>query len=92
MIRNRRTKPRPGRIAGKELQAQRERIFERDEGLCQDCGIPTLFNAPEEWPNSFHRAHIRGKRMWGDGDDNVRTLCGGCHRAEHCPKSVPAKQ
>lgn len=82
-IKSRRTKPRPGRLDAAGIQAQRLRIFERDWGICQDCGIATIFNAPEEWPNSFHRAHIRGKRMHGDGDDNVRTLCGQCHRDSH---------
>lgn len=82
-IRSKRTKPRPGRIEGQDLQEQRKRIFERDKGTCQDCGRPVVFNAPEEWPNSFHRAHIRGKRMWGDGDDNVKTSCGQCHRDHH---------
>lgn len=90
-VRKVRSKPRPGRIKGKDLQAQRLRIFERDKGICQDCGIPVLFNAPEEWDNSFHRAHIRGKRMHGDDDSNVRALCGRCHRREHNPKSVPRK-
>jgi 5-methylcytosine-specific restriction endonuclease McrA len=87
-----RSKPRPGRIKGKDLQAQRIRIFERDKGLCHDCGIPVLFNAPEEWDNSFHRAHLRGKRNFGDDDSNVKTSCGKCHRAHHAGhKPVPPK-
>lgn len=92
-IRKQRSKPRPGRVKGKDLKAQRLRIFERDKGICQDCGREVLFNAPEEWGNSFHRAHIRGKRMWQDGDDNVKTSCGGCHRKHHTGgKVVPAKE
>jgi 5-methylcytosine-specific restriction endonuclease McrA len=75
--------PRRGRLQGKDIQAQRLRIFERDQGICQDCGIRVLFNAPEEWGNSFHRAHIRGKRMFGDDDSNLKTSCGNCHRAHH---------
>ena len=90
-IRNRRTKPRPGRIEGKDLQDQRLRIFNRDKGECQECRCKVIFNAPDEWDNSFHRAHIRGKRMWGDDDSNVRALCGACHRKEHNPKVVPPK-
>lgn len=86
-----RAKARPGRAKGKALQDQRLRIFDRDKGVCQDCGIDTIFNAPEEWDNSFHRAHLRGKRMWKDGDSNVKTSCGSCHRKHHaggkpCPK------
>ena len=92
-IRKVRRKPRPGRIKGDELQAQRWRIFQRDKGVCVDCGIKVIFNAPEEWDNSFHRAHIRGKRMHGDDDSNVKTNCGKCHRAHHnggkpCPPKV----
>jgi 5-methylcytosine-specific restriction endonuclease McrA len=91
-IRKARSKPRPGRIKGKALQDQRWRIFLRDEGTCQDCGIKVIFNAPEEWDNSFHRAHIRGKRNFGDDDSNVKTSCGGCHRAHHRGhKPVPPK-
>lgn len=90
-VRKKRSKPRPGRVEGDDLQAQRRRIFDRDKGLCQKCGIKVIFNAPDEWDNSFHRAHFRNKRMWGDDDSNMRTLCGKCHRTEHNPKAVPPK-
>lgn len=82
-IRKVRSKPRFGRLDAAGIQAQRARIFVRDKGVCQDCGMYTLFNAPEEWDNSFHRAHIRNKRMFGDDDSNVKTNCGGCHRKFH---------
>lgn len=91
-IKKKRSKPRPGRLDAKGVQAQRVRIFERDKGLCQDCGIPTIFNAPDEWPNSFHRAHLRGKRNNGDDDSNVKCSCGSCHRKHHTGgKVVPPK-
>ena len=32
---------------------------------------------------SYHMAHIRNKRMYGDTLENIRALCGDCHRAEH---------
>ena len=84
--------PRPGRLDAAGVQAQRVRIFERDKGICEDCKRPTIFNAPEEWPNSFHRAHRRGKRMWKDEDSNVKTSCGDCHRKHHTGgKVVPPK-
>jgi hypothetical protein len=91
-IRKRRNKPRPGRIEGEELQAQRWRIFQRDKGICVKCGRKVIFNAPDEWPNSFHRAHRRNKRMWGDDDSNVESNCGDCHREHHTGgKVVPPK-
>ncbi len=78
-----RAKPRPGRLDAAGIQAQRVRIFERDKGVCEDCGTLTIFNAPEEWDNSFHRAHRRNKRMYGDDDSNVKCSCGKCHRRYH---------
>jgi len=83
--------PRPGRLKGKDLKALRLACFERDRGLCITFGQPTLFGAPHEWPNSFHMAHRRGKRMWGDHLGQVDTQCGACHRESHSPKVVSAK-
>ena len=45
--------------------------------------------------NSMHMAHIKAKRSGGDSLENVRALCGDCHRTSHafgpsmqkpCPK------
>lgn len=76
------------------LAELRIQCFARDRGLCQECGQFTIFDAPHEWDNSFHMAHIQAKRRGGDVLSNVRVLCGGCHRKEHaggkpCPKKVP---
>lgn len=95
MIRSRRTKPRPGRLKGDDLDDLRVACYERDT-LCDECDQYTIFNAPHEWSNSFHMAHIQGKRMHGDSLENVRTLCGDCHRKEHnfgksMEKPVPKK-
>ena len=97
MIRSRRTKPRPGRLQSEELAALRRACFDRDKGVCQECGIDTWFDHHHLLSRSFHMAHIKGKRMHGDSLDNVRTLCGGCHRKEHqwgksMQKPVPPKQ
>lgn len=80
------------RLKGKDYEALRVECFERDLGNCRECGTPTLFNSPHEYRNSFHMAHIRTKRNNGDTINNVRTLCGECHRAEHSPKAVPRKE
>lgn len=95
-----RGKVRKGRLDAAGVQAQRIRIFERDRGICVDCGIQVIFNAPEEWDNSFHRAHIKNKRMYKDDDSNVKSSCGRCHRKYHqngpslekpCPPKLPVK-
>jgi predicted CxxxxCH...CXXCH cytochrome family protein len=68
----------------------------RDRGVCQRCGKPTYPNLPDTANDSYHMAHKRNKRMWGDTLDNVQTECGSCHRAWHLngptmTKPVPAK-
>lgn len=83
MMKRSRTKPRPGRMTAEELDALRAECWLRDGGKCQECGNDTLFNAPIEWDNSFHMAHIKNKRMYGDHIDNVQTECGRHHREYH---------
>jgi 5-methylcytosine-specific restriction endonuclease McrA len=78
-----REKARPGRLKGEDLYNLRVACWLRDSEICTRCGIHTLFHAPEWWPNSYHMAHIKAKRMGGDSLDNVETLCGGCHRKYH---------
>ena len=82
-IRKRRRKPRPGRLAGKELEALRDACLARDKGRCVVCACVVSKDADHMLPWSFHMAHIRNKRMWGDTLENVRTLCGFHHRQEH---------
>lgn len=96
MIKPKRSKPRPGRLKGEALDALRVACYERDGGRCISCGRYTNFDAPHEAPDSFHMAHIKGKRMWGDHIDNVQCECGDCHRTYHQfgpsrVKPVPAK-
>lgn len=102
MIHSRRTKPRPGRLQGADMAKLRNDVFDRDEGLCHReladgtiCGRLTLFNAPPEWDSSFHLAHRKGKRMWGDYLETTQCECGEHHRMFHnygpsmkkpCPK------
>lgn len=78
-------KVRPGRLKGKALSALRAACFDRDGGICVGCGFPVD-------PSHWHMAHVRGKRMWGDSLDNVKTMHPYCHLVgEHNPKSVPRK-
>lgn len=78
-----RSKPRPGRLKGFELQMLRCECSLRDNGVCQRCGRLTSLALPQEHPSSFHMAHRRNKRMWGDTLENVQTECGDCHRKYH---------
>ena len=81
--RQKRPKPRPGRLQGEDLEALRLACYERDNGLCVVCGKPVSLQLPQTNPDSFHMAHKRGKRMWGDHIDQVQTECGSCHREYH---------
>lgn len=82
-IRNRRTKPRPGRLQGAELMELRRQCWARDKGLCQNCGRKTRFRGLVEADSTYHMAHIKVKRLGGDNLLNVQTLCGRCHRLSH---------
>lgn len=94
-IRSRRTKPRPGRLAGADLEALRLACWQRDH-RCRYCKRSTIFDAPHEHPDAFHMAHIGAKRRYGDSLENTETNCGDCHRRYHnygpsMKKPVPAK-
>ena len=93
MIRSRRTKPRPGRLQGKELESLRQDCYARDMGRCQECHILVNPLIDPYFDNSYHMAHIKAKRIGGDNLENVRTLCGACHRKSHNAggKPVPKK-
>lgn len=82
----RKGKPRAGRLNKKDKAILRQQCFDRDEGICQVCMNPVD-------PNSWHMAHWRNRRMWGDNLDNVATTHSDCHLIQlHNPKSVPAKE
>ena len=52
-------------------------------GRCVRCGKSVWMNLPQEDDASFHMAHKRNKRMWGDSLENVQAECGECHRKYH---------
>lgn len=91
-IKTKRSKPRPGRLKGDKLTKLRDDCYERDGGRCVVCGILVDKNAPPIADDSYHMAHIKAKRIGGDSLDNVRCLCGRCHRNEHNPKACPPKE
>lgn len=72
-----RRKPRPGRVKGADMTALREAVWTRDNGLCCFCGMPVDFTCGE-------MAHLRNKRMWGGGIDNIRGPAHKkCHQDSH---------
>ncbi len=88
----RRWKPKPDvrigklgivRLHGRAMEQLRYDCFRRDGGICQECGQRVSRFLHHSKSNSYHMAHIRNKRMFGDDLGNVRALCGDCHRAEH---------
>lgn len=82
-IRKKRSKPRPGRLKGEDMALLRLAAYDRDMGRCVACRVIVDPRLPPEADKSFHLAHRRGKRMWGDHIDQVDTQCGKCHRTEH---------
>ena len=95
--RKKRATPRPGRLKGADLEQLRVDCFFRDHWKCRSCGCYVFMSLPQEDNKSAHMAHIKAKRMGGDSLENVRTLCGKCHRLEHAygkslEKPVPKKE
>lgn len=82
-IRKRRSKPRRGRLKGEALERLRAECFVRDNFRCRECGILVNPWASLLADDRAHMAHIQAKRRGGDSLENVRTLCGRCHRLEH---------
>lgn len=76
------------RLVGKDVEARRLAIGERDGWVCESCHIQCT---PDGWDGRPRGewAHRGNKRMYGDGMENGRILCGptigrvGCHQREH---------
>lgn len=67
----------PVRLTGKKMEELRRKCFERDGQRCRECGHMV------GWLD-MEMAHIIARSKGGsDTLDNVRTLCGRCHRIEH---------
>jgi 5-methylcytosine-specific restriction endonuclease McrA len=53
----------------------RRELFEREEGVCQDCGEPV--------GGSFHAHHDVPQAIGGSNDlENLRLLCEDCHQGD----------
>lgn len=96
-VKKARSKPRPGRLKGDDLKMLRLACYDRDRGRCVACWVLVDPRLSPEADKSFHMAHRRGKRNFGDHIDQVETNCGACHRKFHnygpsmqkpCPKKV----
>lgn len=72
------------RLKGKALAELRLACVTRDRGRCRECHVRVSDELPDWHPLKYHMAHIksRGASGW-DVLENVRTLCGDCHRKEH---------
>lgn len=80
-------------LFGEDVGPRRHAVYERDEGLCQRCGLP----APEFGPDMIHGEmhHVKGGNGPQRNHDmtNLEWLCFPCHWAEKngAPKSTKRK-
>ena len=85
-LKKRRTKPRPGRVTGKAMEALRRACFERDGYRCQHQAFIADTNCLHArcmrlvtWDNG-HMAHIKSRGAGGKDElSNVTTKCPDCH-------------
>jgi 5-methylcytosine-specific restriction endonuclease McrA len=66
--------PRPKTWTGRKVTNTRRLIYERDHGVCQECGCVTAFE-------DFEVDHIL-ERVLGGSDEasNLRLTCRGCNQ------------
>lgn len=92
-----RTKPRRGQPTKEEKGEIRDEVYRRSGGRCElkisaECIRGVL---PKDGTSPFdhwHLVHLKSKRRFGWGMDNVVGGCWKCHLIEmHNPKSVPKK-
>lgn len=68
---------------GGDWEKKRQRIFRRDNGLCQECLRNGVLTAVGDKPYSAWCDHIVPKAEGGtDDDDNLQTLCRACHKGK----------
>ncbi len=74
----------PIRLKGESLLMLRLECLIRDHGRCCECSTRVSDALPDYHPLKYHMAHIKARGANGaDTIENVRTLCGDCHRKEH---------
>lgn len=73
-------------LSGKDYTSLRNRVYLRDRGRCQVCGIRTCIEQTGR-DDDMHLAHLIPRRMGGGSRDdtmeNTVTKCAACHRKEH---------
>lgn len=92
-----RTKPRRGQPTTEEKATKRAEVYRRSGGRCE-LNL-SLNHIPGVLPESgispfdhWHLVHLKAKRRFGWGMDNMVGGCWPCHLIEiHNSKSVPAK-
>ena len=84
-------KPKTVRLNKKEYAKFRIEVFQRENGICQECGkfVPAIMhNGGYDMFLCGHVAHIRSRGAGGgDTPDNVKWMCFECHRREHDGRS-----
>lgn len=60
------------RLSDELWSQQRERVFERDGGICAHCGANVTLE-------TCHIDHIRSGKLAGNELSNLRVLCRRCH-------------
>jgi len=92
-----RKKLRRGQPNADEKEALRLAVYERARGRCElklssSCkDIPLAWDGPDPWSHG-HLVHLKAKRRYGWGLDNLAWGCAHCHLVElHNPKPCPPK-
>lgn len=66
-------------LFGRDVEAQRARIYIRDKGRCVDCGMALDLSTIEP-PHGLQRSHVVPRSKQGDdSDSNVRSRDQQCH-------------
>lgn len=84
MMRRKRPTLRRGELTGSEKEAVRRMAFERARGMCEaDRHLHCCGGRYWPWDGSLrqrgHLAHLRNRRMWGWGSENVAWFCPIAH-------------
>ena len=75
---------------GTEWERTRERILERDKGLCQPCLKRDHVTAGTQVDHITSRAEARAlgwPKARTEADDNLQTICEPCHREKTARES-----
>lgn len=68
-------------LRSKKWQALRKQVLQRDNYICQNCGI-------KENLNVHHLHYIHGLKPVNQGLNTMITLCDNCHELEHSKKPI----